>query len=79
MFSSVDPSLAAGKMHQNVLSHMAFGMILQDHRRLPLCIFRGQNRRFRVFEEGYCKDFKKLVSNFIETGKNFDFNFFNMQ
>jgi hypothetical protein len=37
--------------------------------------FLGQKRRFRVFEEGYCKDFKKLISNFIEASKNFDLIF----
>jgi hypothetical protein len=41
MFSSVDPSLAARKMHQNVLSQMAFGMILQDHRQGFLKAFSG--------------------------------------
>ncbi len=39
MFSSVDPSLASLKMRQNILSHATCGMILQDHRWLPECIF----------------------------------------
>ncbi len=26
--------------------------------RLPVCTFKRKNRRFRFFEEGYCKDFQ---------------------
>jgi hypothetical protein len=39
MFPCVNPSLAAVKMHQDILSLAAFGMILQDHRRHPVYIF----------------------------------------
>jgi hypothetical protein len=34
MFSSADLSLAAGKMRENLMSPAAFGIILQNHRRL---------------------------------------------
>jgi hypothetical protein len=42
MFSSADLSLAAGKMRENKLVYLspaAFGIILQNHRRLPVSIF----------------------------------------
>ncbi len=39
MFSIAKLSLATGKMRKNYLSHAAFGMILQNHRRLPISIF----------------------------------------
>ncbi len=42
-----------GKCARIILSQAAFGMILQNHRRLPVSIFSAcQNRRFRVFEAG---------------------------
>jgi hypothetical protein len=40
MFSSVNPSLAAVKMHKIFLSHAALGFILQDHGQLSAFIFR---------------------------------------
>jgi hypothetical protein len=55
---NADLSLAAGKMRKNLLDRRLPGMILQDHRRLPVSIFSGQNRRFRVFEWGFWKDFQ---------------------
>jgi hypothetical protein len=40
MFSSADLSLAAGKKcAKSILSQAAFGMILQNRRRLPVSIF----------------------------------------
>jgi hypothetical protein len=37
------------------------GMILQNHKRLPVIItYQWQNHRFRVFEAGYWKDFQNL-------------------
>jgi hypothetical protein len=55
-----------GKCARIILSQAAFGMILQNHRRLPVSIFSAcQNRRFRVFGAGL-EGFKKLVSNFSE-------------
>jgi hypothetical protein len=39
MFSNADLSLAAGKMRENKLLPAAFGIILQNHRRLPVSIF----------------------------------------
>jgi hypothetical protein len=75
MFSSDNPSLAAGKMRQIYLSQAAFGITLQDHWQLFLCMpFWGQNHRFRVFEEGYSTNFQKLVSNVKGTSHNFDFS-----
>jgi hypothetical protein len=66
MFSSVDSSLAVVKMCQNLLSQAAFGMILQNHRRLPVCIFRC----CLVSEEGYCKDFQ--ISKYFHRSKQKD-------
>jgi len=40
MFSRVDPSLAAVKMHKVYLSHAVLGLILQDHGQLSVFIFR---------------------------------------
>jgi hypothetical protein len=40
MFVSVGSSLAVGKMRQIYLPPAAFGIILQVHRQLPVCIFR---------------------------------------
>jgi hypothetical protein len=39
MFSNADLSLAAGKMARINMSQAASGMILQNHRRLPVRIF----------------------------------------
>jgi hypothetical protein len=38
MFSNVGPPLAAGKKRQIQSTQVAFGTILQDHRRLPVRI-----------------------------------------
>ncbi len=35
----------------------------------------GSNHHCRISEEGYSKNFLKLVSDFMEGGKNFDFDF----
>jgi hypothetical protein len=48
--SSVGHSLAAGKMRLTHMSQAAFGIILQYHRWLPVCIFRVKSR---VSDEGY--------------------------
>ncbi len=51
--------LLQGKCARINLSQAASGMILQNHRRLPVSIFQCQNRCFRAFEAGYRKYFKK--------------------
>jgi hypothetical protein len=67
MFSSADLSLAVGKNFARInLSQAASGMILQNHRWLPVSIFCVKIR-FRVYEVGYLKDY--LVSNFQEQAK----------
>jgi hypothetical protein len=58
MFSSADSHWLQGKCTRIILSLAASDMILQNHRRLPVCIFQRQNRGFMVFEAGYWKDFK---------------------
>jgi hypothetical protein len=61
MFSSADLSLAAGKMREN---RAAFGIILQNHRRLPVSIFsvkiaalgslkRVTGRIFKIFKRNF--------------------------
>jgi hypothetical protein len=69
MLSSADSSLAAGKIHKNQFVSGSFcGMILQNHRRLPVSIFSvkiaalGSLQRVTNLLEG----FSKLVSNFRE-------------
>jgi hypothetical protein len=59
MFSIAGLSLAAGKMHENqlFLSPAVFGIILQNHRWPPVTV-SIQNRRFKVFEAGYWKDYQ---------------------
>jgi hypothetical protein len=58
MLSCVDLSLAAKKMHRELTcSQAAYKMILQNHGR-PCKHFQCQNRRFRVFEAGYWKEFQ---------------------
>jgi hypothetical protein len=49
-----------GKCVRINLSQGGFGVILQNHRRLPESIFsvKNQEHRFRVFEAGYWKDFQ---------------------
>ncbi len=47
-----------GKCVRINLSPGAFGIILQNHWKLPVRIFHYENHRFRVFEEGYWKDFQ---------------------
>jgi hypothetical protein len=56
-FSNADLSLAVGKMRKINLSLSASGMFLQNHRRLPVSIFRVK-RLFRVLEAGYWKYFQ---------------------
>ncbi len=53
MFSSADLSLAAGKMHKNLLITGGFSMILQNHRRLPVKI-----SNVKVAALGSLKDFQ---------------------
>ncbi len=50
-----------GKCARINLSQAAYGRILQNHMRLPVC--KCQNRPFRIFEAGYWKGFK--ISNLI--------------
>jgi hypothetical protein len=38
MFNSADLSLVARKMRENLLAPAAFGIILKNHRRLPVSI-----------------------------------------
>jgi hypothetical protein len=40
------------------LSLAASGMILQNHRRLPVSIFSAKIAAFGVFEAGFWKDFQ---------------------
>ncbi len=64
MFSSAGLSLAAGKIN----SQAASGMILQDHRRLPVnMIFQCQNRRFTLIKKEN-KFFLILVFKEIQMG-----------
>jgi hypothetical protein len=68
MFSSVDPSLAERKCAKIYLSPAAYGMILQDHRQLPVCIFRNKIASLGSFKsvDGRAfkinKSFKKKTS-----------------
>jgi hypothetical protein len=41
-----------------VPTQAASGMILQNHRQLPVSIFQCKNCRFGAFEAGYWKDFE---------------------
>jgi hypothetical protein len=43
------------------LSLAASGMILQNQRRLPVCIFKCQNRCFWAFEEGITERIIKII------------------
>ncbi len=63
LFSSVDPSLAAGKMCQFYLSQAAFGKILQGHKRLPGCSFRFKLPLWGLWR-GSLKAFSELVHSF---------------
>jgi hypothetical protein len=46
MLSSIGPSFpSAGKMRKIQLSLTALGIVLQDYRRFPVCIFRVKNNR----------------------------------
>ncbi len=73
MFSSVDPSLAAVKMRQNILITGGFRMILHNHRRLPVFISRDNNAAVESLKRvNVLKGFLKLVNNFIDKSKDFD-------
>jgi hypothetical protein len=57
-----------GKCARIIMSQAASGMILQNYRRHPVSFFSCQNRRFRVSEAGYLKDFQNLVCNYSGAG-----------
>ncbi len=66
--SSVNPSLATGKMRQNLLFHSAFSMLLQNHMlRTSFMQFQDKNCRIRVSEAGYWKDFQ--ISKLFQRSK----------
>jgi hypothetical protein len=68
--------LAAGKMRKNELVTGGFRCDLQNHMRLPACKhFQCKNRRFRVFEVGYWKDFQNLKGIVKEQGKTLNLIF----
>jgi hypothetical protein len=72
MFSSVGSSLAIGKMRQILLSQAAFGIILQIHRQLPVCIVRVKNVALGFLKIVTESIFK--ISEYIHGSKlNFDF------
>jgi hypothetical protein len=68
--------LAAGKMPSIKLSLPRRLLILQNYWRLSVSIFQSQNRRFRVFEAGYWKDFQNYEVISKEQDKNFILDFF---
>ncbi len=57
MFSSADFSLAAGKMRENYLVTGGFLYYFTESQAASCKHFQWQDRRFRVCEAGYCKDF----------------------
>jgi hypothetical protein len=58
MLSSAGISLAAGKMRKNLLVTGGFRYDFTESQAAYCKHFKCQNRRFRVFEVGYWKDFK---------------------
>jgi hypothetical protein len=58
MFSSADLSLAAGKMCEHQLVTGGFRYYFKESQAASCKHFQCQNRRFRVFEAGYWKDFQ---------------------
>jgi hypothetical protein len=69
IFSSADLSLAAWKMCKNS------GMVLQNHRWLPVGIFSVKNCRFMFIEAGYWKAFQNLGIISKEQAKTLSFIF----
>jgi hypothetical protein len=53
-----DLSLAAGTMRKNYLVTGGFRYDFTESQAASSKHFQGQNRRWRVFEAGYWKDFK---------------------
>ncbi len=68
MFSSADLSLGAEKC-------AAFGIILQNHRRLPVSIFSVKIAALGSLKRVTGRIFK-IVSNFKGASLNFEFDFF---
>jgi hypothetical protein len=66
-------SLAVMKMRQIYWPQVAFGKILQDHRRIPACIFRVKIAAVGSVKRAQ-KGFLRLVSNFIEGNKSLKFD-----
>ncbi len=62
--SSIDPSLAAGKMCQNLLDPGSFGKILQDLIRHPVCNLRVNLGSRKRVTERMIKIRKKTQGNF---------------
>jgi hypothetical protein len=58
MFFSVEPSLAEMEMRQNLFMTGGFQYALQDHRRLPVFIYRPKIGIAEFCEEGYLHDFQ---------------------
>jgi hypothetical protein len=58
MSSSADISLAAGKTHKNCLVTWGFRYDFTEPQTASCMHFQCQYSCFRVFEAGYCKDFK---------------------
>ncbi len=63
------PHWLQGKCARINLSQGASGMIVQNHRRLPVSIFSVNIRRCRVLEAGYWKNFLHVwtLFNKLET------------
>jgi hypothetical protein len=64
MFSSTDLSLAEVKCARNNLSQAASGMISQNHRRLPVSIFRD-----KIAALGFLKRFQGGIQNYSVVSK----------
>ncbi len=64
-----------GKCTKIKLSQAASGMILQNHRRLPVSIFSAKIAAIGLWN-GLMKRFSKFLSNFKRSSKIFGFEFF---
>jgi hypothetical protein len=49
-------------------------MIFQNHRRVPVSVFRVQNRRCRASGRELLEGFSELISKFINKVKSSQFN-----
>ncbi len=58
VFSSADHSFAAKKMHKNLFVTAGFQYDFTEKQAAACKNFQSQNRRFRIFEADYWKDFQ---------------------